>query len=616
MLRTLRRPTNLEPHEDPPRPCPPLRGRTAPRGGAGLADRGGRRRSGAPRRRRRRDGDQPDHRQRRRRRRRRCARAPVANARAPGAGAPRSRRARPSSASTRTGASRPSGRRGPTASRCASSTSTTPSWPPSTRTRATTSRRSSRSPSTAGSSGADLVRGHRDRLRDPGRPGAGHLPARAQDRPRRPPRPVGRRRHRHRCWACDAETIYQAVGQALHITTATRQSRKGEISSWKAYAPGLRRQDGGRGRRPGHARRGRARPRSTRARTASSRGCSTARTADYAVPLPEPGEAKRAILDTYTKEHSAEYQAQALIDLAAAHCAPRIGDLGRRRVEVRDPHQPPHPQRDRDRRERPAEVRTPPRAARPSTTRSRTSSPSRCRTARGTTSARTRPTRAGRPDTVALWQHDPHGGGSRVDPALPRPGPGEKAFGGRIVVTLDDGTVIEDELAVADAHPLRRAPVRPRSTTSTKFRTLADGVVAPAEQRALPGLRRRARSSWQGAELAGLTVRRRSGAPRPGHAARDLRPMSCSDAVQSRPTPAATRAELRRALGSGRLLRFPGAFSPLVAMADRGRRLRGRLHLRRGPVRRPRAARHRPHHAHRGRHPGRGRSPASPSSPR
>ena len=35
----------------------------------------------------------------------------------------------------------------------------------------------------------------------------------------------------------DTEIIFQAVGQALHTTTATRQSRKGEISSWKAYAP-------------------------------------------------------------------------------------------------------------------------------------------------------------------------------------------------------------------------------------------------------------------------------------------------------------------------------------------------------------------------------------------
>ena len=34
-----------------------------------------------------------------------------------------------------------------------------------------------------------------------------------------------------------AETIYQSIQQALHVTTATRQSRKGQISSWKAFAP-------------------------------------------------------------------------------------------------------------------------------------------------------------------------------------------------------------------------------------------------------------------------------------------------------------------------------------------------------------------------------------------
>jgi len=38
--------------------------------------------------------------------------------------------------------------------------------------------------------------------------------------------------------------------------------------------------------------------------------------AQYDVPLPAPGEPKRAILESFTKEHSAEYQAQALIDLA------------------------------------------------------------------------------------------------------------------------------------------------------------------------------------------------------------------------------------------------------------------------------------------------------------
>ena len=35
----------------------------------------------------------------------------------------------------------------------------------------------------------------------------------------------------------NTETIYQAIQQALHTTISTRQSRKGEISSWKAYAP-------------------------------------------------------------------------------------------------------------------------------------------------------------------------------------------------------------------------------------------------------------------------------------------------------------------------------------------------------------------------------------------
>ena len=35
----------------------------------------------------------------------------------------------------------------------------------------------------------------------------------------------------------NTETIYQAVQQSLHTTISTRQSRKGEISSWKAFAP-------------------------------------------------------------------------------------------------------------------------------------------------------------------------------------------------------------------------------------------------------------------------------------------------------------------------------------------------------------------------------------------
>ena len=133
----------------------------------------------------------------------------------------------------------------------------------------------------------------------------------------------------------DVETIFQSVGQALHTTTATRQSRKGEISTWKAHAPAFA------GKMAveavDRAMRGQTSPcRSTRAKTASSPGCSTARTPPTRSRCPSAGEAKRAILDTYTKEHSAEYQAQAWIDLArklhSEH--PEVTRPGQRRTSV------------------------------------------------------------------------------------------------------------------------------------------------------------------------------------------------------------------------------------------------------------------------------------------
>jgi 2-methylcitrate dehydratase len=113
----------------------------------------------------------------------------------------------------------------------------------------------------------------------------------------------------------NTETIYQAVQQSLHTTISTRQSRKGEISSWKAYAPA-------------HA--GKlaieAVDRVMRGEGAPSpiyegEDSVIARILDgkkalYKVPLPKRGETKKAILETYTKEYSAEYQSQALIDLA------------------------------------------------------------------------------------------------------------------------------------------------------------------------------------------------------------------------------------------------------------------------------------------------------------
>ena len=113
----------------------------------------------------------------------------------------------------------------------------------------------------------------------------------------------------------DTEIIYQSIQQALHTTISTRQSRKGEISSWKAFAPS-------------HA--GKL---SVEAVDRAMRGENSpspiyegedsviahvlsGKKAKYIVPLTNINEEKKAILETYTKEHSAEYQSQALIDLA------------------------------------------------------------------------------------------------------------------------------------------------------------------------------------------------------------------------------------------------------------------------------------------------------------
>src|SRR5690606_5396332 len=128
----------------------------------------------------------------------------------------------------------------------------------------------------------------------------------------------------------DTETIFQAIGQALHTTTATRQSRKGEISTWKAHAPAFASKMAVE-----------AVDRAMRGQTSPSpiyegedgviAWLLDGPDGRYTVPLPEAGEARVAILDSYTKEHSAEYQAQAWIDLARR--------LGRERPDLRDPQQ-------------------------------------------------------------------------------------------------------------------------------------------------------------------------------------------------------------------------------------------------------------------------------------
>ena len=134
----------------------------------------------------------------------------------------------------------------------------------------------------------------------------------------------------------DVETIFQAVGQALHTTTATRQSRKGEISTWKAHAPAFAGKMAVEAVGPRDARRDLPRAdlrgRRRRDRLDAGRPGRLLRRA----AARRPARPSAAILDTYTKEHSAEYQAQAWIDLArklhGEH--PEAHGPGQRRVDL------------------------------------------------------------------------------------------------------------------------------------------------------------------------------------------------------------------------------------------------------------------------------------------
>jgi len=277
----------------------------------------------------------------------------------------------------------------------------------------------------------------------------------------------------------DVDTISQAVAQALHTTTATRQSRKGEISSWKAHAPAFA------GKMAveavDRAMRGETSPNPIyEGEDGVIAWMLDGPDAAYDVPLPAPGEPKRGILDSYTKEHSAEYQAQAWIDLARK--------LHREHPELTDPanvasivlHTSHHthyvigsgandPQK------------YDPTASRETLDHSIPYIFAVALQDGGWHHVDSyAPERAARPDTVALWHRITTAEDAEWTRRYHSEDPNEKAFGGRVEITLADGSTLVDEIAVADAHPLGARPFA-RGDYVRKFRLLAEPVLEPAE---------------------------------------------------------------------------------------------------------------------------------------
>lgn len=279
------------------------------------------------------------------------------------------------------------------------------------------------------------------------------------------------------------DVVYQAIQQSVHTAYATRQSRKGMMSSWKCYACA-------------HA--GKlaveAIDRAMRGATSPSpiyegEGSVVATMLDgpdahYKVPLPAPGEPKRAMLETFTKEHSAAYHGQSMIDLAfkmrdrvpdtdavesvtlySKHLTHKVTGSG-----ANDP-QKMDPEATRETLDHSVMFMFAVALQDGTWHHDRSYAPERVR----------------RPDTVALWQkvrtvEDPEWNRRYTDyPYL------ERAHGGRAEIRMKDGSVVVDEIHVANAHPAGASPFA-RPDYIRKFDTLVEGRLLKGERDRFIGL--------------------------------------------------------------------------------------------------------------------------------
>ena len=272
------------------------------------------------------------------------------------------------------------------------------------------------------------------------------------------------------------ETIYQAIQQALHTTISTRQSRKGEISSWKAYAPAhagklaIEAVD--------RAMRGEGAPSpiyegedSVIARILDGKK------ANYKVPLPKIGETKKAILETYTKEYSAEYQSQALIDIAKK-LNKKINNLNQiKKIDIYTSHHTHYvigtgandPQK------------MDPNASRETLDHSImyifavALEDADWHHVKSYTKSR-----AKRKSTIKIWRSIKTHEDKKWTRKYHDPNPSKKCFGAKVIITMNNRKRFIEELERADAHPYGSRPFK-RKNYINKFKTLTKNIISNKE---------------------------------------------------------------------------------------------------------------------------------------
>ena len=274
----------------------------------------------------------------------------------------------------------------------------------------------------------------------------------------------------------NTEIIYQAIQQALHTTISTRQSRKGEISSWKAYAPAhagklaIEAVD--------RAMRGEGAPSPIyEGEDSVISRVLDGRKSIYYVPLPKICESKKAILETYTKEYSAEYQSQALIDIAKKlnKKIPNIKQI--KKIDIYTSHHTHcvigtganDPQK------------MDPNASRETLDHSImyifavALEDADWHHVKSYTKKR-----SNKKSTIKIWRSIVTHEDKKWTKKYHSPNPQKKSFGAKVIVTLKNGKKIIEQLDRADAHPYGARPFK-RQNYIKKFLTLTAGILDKKE---------------------------------------------------------------------------------------------------------------------------------------
>ena len=197
----------------------------------------------------------------------------------------------------------------------------------------------------------------------------------------------------------------------------------------------------------------------------------------YKIPLPKKNETKKAILETYTKEYSAEYQSQALIDLAKK-LRKKVENLNQiKKIDIYTSHHTHYVI---------GTGANDPQKMDPNSSRETLDHSIMYIFAVALEDGKWHhiksysKNRAKRKSTIRIWRSIKTHEDKKWTKKYHDPNPKNKAFGAKVIISLKNGKKITEEQGVADAHPFGSRPFK-RKNYINKFLTLTENILSKKE---------------------------------------------------------------------------------------------------------------------------------------